>query len=60
MTQLNVIHEVGDSQTESSGSDDDSEPLIDGQAAADEAVPTAAATTDTDSLAFSRPTLWYT
>ena len=56
MTQLNVIHEVGDSQNESSGSDDDTEPLIDGQPGEDEAAPT----TDTDSLAFSRPTLWYT
>ena len=55
MTQINVIHEVGDSENEcsDSGSDDDGDtgPLTESNAGGE-------ATNDTDTLFFSRPTLW--
>ena len=55
MTQINVIHEVGDSQNDcsdsDSGSDDDNVPVTTSNEGGE-------ATTDTDSLFFSRPTLW--
>ena len=53
MTQLNVIHEVGDSD-QSSGSDDDTGPSSQGEAAG---AGGEAATTDTDSPVFTRKTL---
>ena len=52
MTQLNVIHEVGDSQDESTD-DDTASPTT------DIPVEQGEGNADTESLCFSRDTLWY-
>ena len=57
MTQLNVIHEVGDSQDELSSSGEESESLTD-KANPGEVEDGQGDGTDTDTCFFPRSTLW--